>query len=767
MRILVNYNKEDANYLPVLQYYLRAKHLEAVATYAPYTLAELLTKARVSGCEAILLCNTHTLINCVPGQKPTLDAYRGSVLNFSIPAVVCNSLSHTHTVDYGSWLLGKDLDKFAQLKNKTQPFSFTALDCVEKFGAARSVLSKAACISYDIETKTIREEDSNGILLSSDTIITCCSWTAINHDGSLETFVLPLVNFGEDHWLTDGDYAKAITFMREINTLDIPKVMHNGMYDALHSIVYHAEPQFYCLDTMAMMHAEFSSLPKSLDFVASICCHDYIQWKAEAAEASKEKDILRYWAYNGRDTWYTARILLHYLRNLPVYAKRNYATQFKFVYPFLYTAFEGIKIDNDVREKLRSSAKCKLDEALARLRVLTANPSFNPASPKQVQEFIYDVMGAKDPHVGMKKVGSKKIKMVRGTDEKNLKAIGSQHPLLLRITDAILIFRENAKAISTYFDFDQLNGRMLYSLNPFGTETGRASCQSSSFWVGTQVQNVPPYAKDMLVADDGYELAEIDNSQSEARCTAYLSQEENLIKALETPGKDFYRTLGNLFFNIPYEEVTTELRNAIIKKIVHASNYMMGAATMIENAGTQNLINAAPGLGYNIILADTPLVAIKNEGDITLMKFATMLLDTYHAPFPRIRLWYQEVKNTIASTNKLVSPLGWTRYFFGDINKNHAMLRGAVAHGPQNLSVHILNVGLWKVWLLVKQLHGALRLKAQIHDSVLFQYLKGHDEIRKQVQDLLNNPAEIHGRTLRIPTDCKVGLSWGNMEKVK
>lgn len=377
-----------------------------------------------------------------------------------------------------------------------------------------------------------------------------------------------------------------------------------------------------------------------------------------------------------------------------------------------------------------------------------------------MQEFLYDVMGAKDPKIGFKKVGKQKLKMVRGTNEKNLIAIGNQHPLLLRIVNALLQYRENAKAISTYFDFDQLQGRLLYSLNPFGTETGRASCQSSSFWVGTQVQNIPPYAKPMLVADEGYELAEIDNSQSEARCTAYMSEETNLIAALEDKTKDFYKTLGTLFFNIPYEEVTTEFRNAILKKIVHASNYMMGSGTLIENAGAQNLIDSSATLGITINLSDAP-----SPEDITLLKFATMLLDSYHKPFPRIRLWYMEVKHEISTTAKLVSPLGWTRYFFGDILKNHAMLRGAVAHGPQNLSVMILNKGLWKIWNYQKKNPITFRLKAQIHDSILFQYKKTMPQIRREIQDLLYTPVVIHNRTLVIPTDCKYGNDWGNMIK--
>jgi len=760
IRILVNYNKEESNYLPVLQYHLKARNIEAIASSSAYTLGELLTKATVANCDAILLCNPYTLASILPEKNPSLDNYRGSVLRFSKKIVVCNSLAHTHTVPYGSWLLGKDLDKLLHL-NEQSEFTFTVLDATHKFGVAFRTLKDCIFLAYDIETKTYEKRDDDGILITSDTVITCCSWTGLTPSGTLETFVLPFVDFGEDHWLTNEDYGKAIQLMRDINKLDMPKAMHNGMYDSLHSIVYHAEPHNFIFDTMAMAHSEFSELPKTLDFVASITLNDYVQWKYQAELSSKEKDILSYWSYNGKDTWYTARILLHYLKHLPAYAKKNYITQFKFVYPFLYCAFEGIAIDNVKRLELREAASTKLQEALAKLRIMFADNNFNPASPKQVATYIYDVFGAADPKIGYKKVNGKRIKITRGTNEKNLLAIGEQHPILLRVTSALLTYRENAKAISTYFDFDQLNNRLLYNLNPFGTDTNRASCNSSSFWVGTQVQNIPPYAKPFLIADEGYELVEMDNSQSEARCTAYLSQETSLIAALENPAQDFYKSLGTLFFGIPYAEVTKEFRNVVLKKIVHGTNYMMGSATFIENAGAQNLIDASPTLGITITM-DKNKTGLR-EGEMTLLSFGTHLLDAYHKPFPRVRQWYQETKSTIASTHKLVSPLGHTRHFFGDILKDHNMLRSAVAHGPQNLSVHILNIGLWKVWKLVKKLKGALRLKAQIHDSIFAQYLIGRDDIRKDMYDCLQNPVVIHGRTLKIPVDYKTGSDWGNM----
>lgn len=261
---------------------------------------------------------------------------------------------------------------------------------------------------------------------------------------------------------------------------------------------------------------------------------------------------------------------------------------------------------------------------------------FNPGSYRQVQHYVYDVLGAKDPRIGFKKDANKRrIRVERGTDEKNLVAVGEQHPILYAITSRILKYKEMQKAIGTYFDFTQRNGRLLYTINPFGTDTGRMSARKSSFWCGTQIQNIPHYAKSMLIADPGFILCEPDNSQSEARCTAYLAKETELIRALETPGKDFYKSLGTLFFGIPYEEVTTEFRNLVLKKIVHGTNYMMGAETFIQNAGIDNLMFAAGVLGIKI----GPL-----PGQMTMKAFATMLLEKYHNPFQRIRKWYQEVK---------------------------------------------------------------------------------------------------------------------------
>ena len=754
MKILVNYTLEEKQYLPLLVYQLKGLGIEAVGTYAQHKDYELVAKAQANQCAGILLCNPHTLANLVSAPKPTLDAFRGSRIPLEVPAIVCNSLSHLVSVPHGEWLLQQDLKKFSSIRVPTADFDFTPLDTYKPFewASALANLKKCLLVAVDVETAYLNEEEGN--IEGGDSIITSCSWSGLMPDGTILTYVLPLIDFGYDHWTDPKHYAAAIQFMQRANSIAAPKAMHNGMYDSTQLIRYHAEPNNWAIDTMGIAHSTFSELPKDLAFVSSLHLHDYYYWKYESDLASKNKDIYSYWRYNALDTFNTLRVAIQQLRTMPAYAKRNYAEQFPLVYPCLYCSFEGILIDNDKRLPLRAAAEAKLEEARRQLRLMVANSDFNPGSWQQVEFYIYNIFGATKPKIGKSK---------SCTDEKNLIAVGEQHPLLSRVTSHILDYREAQKAIGTYFDFKQKNSRLLYALDPFGTETSRMACKSSSLWVGTQAQNVPKYAKGMLVADPGYTICEVDNSQSEARCTAYCSQETGLISALESATHDFYKTLGTLFFNIPYEQVSDFFRNKVLKKIVHGTNYMMGAKTFIENIGTQILYETAAQMG--LIL--TPHPNPRNPKELTLQAFAKSLLEAYHKPFPRVREWYKELYNEILTTGYLVGPLGNTRRFFGNIAKDHNMLRGAVAHQPQNLSVAILNKGFRKVYReLVIPSKGKFRLKAQVHDSILSQFPadEAHIWVPKK-QALMYNPVVIHGRTLVIPTEAELGPNWKDKEK--
>lgn len=756
MQVLVNLGKDEEPYISQLAMILRSQGLQALSTKRTLTLEELLSLAKRSGCSAILLSNEETLANLVPGKDPTIDMWRGSRLNYSVPVIVINKLAHINTVSHGRWLLEKDIAKLQHLKKRPTPFSFEKLLNVKHFDAALQDLSESMVVYYDVETRTNKptKTEYEGVEEVGRTYITCASWTGIFENGQLRTYMLPLVDFDGDHWRDNESYFKALLLLKRINALPLPKAMHNGMYDATHSIVYNAPPLNYTLDTMALAHAEYAELPKDLSFVASYQLFDYVQWKHDAEAASKSGDQEKYWAYNAKDTWHGARILVQQLRTAPKYAITNYREKFKLVYPALYCNFEGFAIDQKARESSRAVALSDLEKAQASIRVMVADPNFNPGSWQQVQKVVYNVFGAQHPKLGKSK---------SGTDEKNLLAIAEQHPLLAKLVTPILTYRENQKAIGTYYDYLQYHGRLLWALDPFGAETERMACKASSFWCGTQIQNIPKYAKDTLIADPGYELFEADNKQSEGRTTAYCSQETALIAALEDAERDFYLTLGTLFFSIPYEEVTTEFRNKVLKRIVHGTNYMMGPGTFIENIGIKVLYETAPKIGYKIV--PVPTKGVPNE--ITLRGFAKLLLDAYHGPFPRVRKWYDELKFEVSSTGYVVSPLGHTRKCFGNIDRDHAMLRSIVAHQPQNLSVTILNKGFNRLYRdYVLKDNGNIRLKAQIHDSNLGQIRIGmRDHYAPIILDCMDNPVGIHGRILKIPVDIKFGPNWKNMKE--
>lgn len=766
VKILVNYDIAEKGHLSALVYILKSKGLEAVGSSKTFSASSLVDTAKKAGCSGILLCNTSTLLNLVDNPKATLDNYRGSRFAFPVPTIVCNRINHIHSVPHGRFLLEKDLDKFKSINVKAPSFSFTVLEKQRTYEDVLEEMSKSILTAYDIETLTLNEinekSKKDGVLVTDprdwkagDTIISCASWSCLFATGVIKTWVLPLVDFGQDHWREEGQYEAAILFLQKANKLPTTKVMHNGIYDCTHSIVYHAEPYNYSLDTMALAHAEYSELPKTLDFVASIHLPYYMQWKDESEKASKEKDIHAYWTYNAKDTWHTLLICLYQLRNMPVYAKHNFADKFKLVYPSLYCAFEGFKIDLEAQDKVREEATVRLNTHLNLLRTYVADQAFNPGSWQQVQKYVYRVFGGINPKIG---------KSAAGTDEKNLSVVGDQHPLLALLTHSIIEYKGEQKAIGTYFNFLKKNNRLLWNLNPFGAETERMACNASSFWCGTQVQNIPKYAKVFLVADEGFTLVEVDNKQSEGRCTAYLAEDLALIKAIEDKEFDFYKTLGTLFFNIPYIEVTQFFRDKVLKKIVHGTNYMMGAKTFKENIGIKILHETAAILGFKLVPKPSP----KRPKEKTILGFCKELLDKYHVPFKRVKEWYVNIYNEVKATRMLKSPLGHVRYFFGDIEKDHNMLRSAVAHQPQNLSVSILNIGLWKVYkqMVVRPVEplklGDFRLKAQIHDSILAQYRKDLEQYCvKMMMRLMDNPVTVKGRELRIPVDAKVGTVWG------
>lgn len=726
MKVLVNYEKDEKKFLSFIGGMLKAQGIGALVSSNTLTIEHI---GKLEGkVDAIVCCNTETLQNIAHGvtkASVTLDTFRGSVLQYKPQVLVVNALHHIKSVTYGEWLLKRDLAKLKRLAEPIEVPTFTVLEQQAQFDDALEVIEDALLLSIDIETDDMAR-------------ITCISFTALVDVKHTRSYIIPFHDFGVDHFADAEGFERAIFYLRRFCRSAVPKVMFNAGYDASYLIRYGAEPVNLIVDVMGLAHSYYSELPKTLDFVCSLWDHQYIQWKVENAVARKAKDIRGYWYYCVKDSYNTLKALLRMWENVPRYVVHNYQMKFKLTYPCLYCAFEGFRVDAEIKKQVAATAMSVFSKALIDLRVMADDPAFNPGSWQQVQKLVYVVLGARE---------------IKGqsTDAKILAQVGEQHPILSRVVNDIITYREEVKAFSTYFNFKEMNGRLLYNLGPFATDTGRMSSRASNFYVGTQVQNIPPYAKKMLIADDGFTLFEPDNNKSEARIVSRTSRDKALRAALENTEKDFYTQLGTIFFGIPYEEVTKELRNKVLKRIVHGTNYMMQENTFILTAGVKELQEGARMIGYRLT---------------TVKEFAKYLLGIYHKRFPNVARHYSEIQAEILTSGKMTSVLGYTRIFFGNPIDNQEILRAAVAHEAQNLSVDILNIGFWKIYRdLVLTSKGDVRLKAEIHDSNLGQVRTSKlAHYRPLILEAMRNPVTIHGEELTIPVEWKEGTNWATME---
>ena len=183
----------------------------------------------------------------------------------------------------------------------------------------------------------------------------------------------------------------------------------------------------------------------------------------------------------------------------------------------------------------------------------------------------------------------------------------------------------------------------------------------------------------------------------------------------------------------------------------------MGPAVLLETMGPKAVAEAR--------------ILLKLPAKWTLIQVCQHLLRTYELTYPEVKKdWYDALKREIKMTKKLVSALGWTRYFFADPTSSKPALNAAVAHGPQNLSVAIINRVLYKIWhsTVYGDLRGRVRLKAQIHDSIFYAY-KG-DDVPEIMRERMKHPIPVTGvdgqtRTMLIPPDMNSGeVYWGALK---
>lgn len=132
---------------------------------------------------------------------------------------------------------------------------------------------------------------------------------------------------------------------------------------------------------------------------------------------------------------------------------------------------------------------------------------------------------------------------------------------------------------------------------------------------------------------------------------------------------------------------------------------------------------------------------------------------SYFGAFPAIPQWHRWVAEQIQTVHHITTPFGRTRHFFGRPD-DASTLREAVAYSPQSSTGDRMNLGLWRIW---NHFGTSIRLTAQVHDAVYFQYRVADEcEIVTKALELVEVELTHGARNFCIPGEAKIGWNWGN-----
>lgn len=720
------------------------------------THLELYCKSR--GITAVASTNTSILRKLLELRgniktNPSLEDYQGSVFEYkNLEIVFVSPLRQLLTVPYGKFITARFISKVANPSSWAEPTDFSwELLTAANYGRVFQDLSGAYAIAADIETFKL------------NLAIRCIGYTGVFIDSlgtiSTRSYVLPI------------DSLWALAAMRNINALPIQKIFQNGKYDCSYLLRYNAEPTHWFWDTAHFFHSYYSELPKDLAFLNAFFLRKVVYWK----DLAETNDLHEYYKYNALDTWATANVWIRQLIESPDWARHNYTLEFPLVYPCLLAEMTGLKRDMARLTQARKEVDEYIVPELKSLQTIVGKADFNPGSPVQVKTLL-KILGCGD---------------IDSSNEKDINKAMIRHPLNAHILLKVLNIRGLRKLATTYLRLDsdadkngdgggkELNGIILYALNPHGTDTARLASREHHFWCGLQIQNIPRgiEVKQTIVAPDGFFLGECDLEQAESRDTANISGDENLIAAV-SGSRDFHSVNASAFFGVPYDDIFDDasgktkdkpLRD-LAKRVNHGANYNMGPGVLVDTMGLGRIWEAARLLKLSFV---------------DPKKIAEFLLAQFHRTYPKIAgAYYVWVKSEIATTRRLTSRAyhhtefnrtrnpdvrayiekgDWTRYCFGSPDKNKSDLNSYVAHCPQSLNARTLNEAFLKVFYEIALPNPiSFRLHAQIHDSILFSYKLGNDALAERVRECMEIPVTIRDvsgtyRNFTVPAALKIG----------
>ena len=342
----------------------------------------------------------------------------------------------------------------------------------------------------------------------------------------------------------------------------------------------------------------------------------------------------------------------------------------------------GVLVDKDGIEQFGVKLRTELEQVLTRIHMETGSASFNPNSPKQLGEMLFDTMGL--PH-------GKKTQRGWSTDAETLESL-RDYPLV----EDILQYRAYQKLNSTYVEgllkVIGEDGRIHSTFNQTEARTGRLSSDNPN------LQNIPirtelgSQLRAYFIAKPGCVLVDADYSQIELRILAHVTGDEHMQNAFRS-GEDIHRSTAAKIYGIPQSEVTPRLRSSA-KAINFGIMYGKGAYSLSKDIGVS-------------------------------VKEADAFLKNYLAAFPKVD-GYMEKTIADAKDRGYVSTLFGRRRALPELSSSNRNIRASGERMARNTPIQgtaadVIKLAMVRVWRRLRDEKMESRLILTVHDELIVE----------------------------------------------
>lgn len=378
----------------------------------------------------------------------------------------------------------------------------------------------------------------------------------------------------------------------------------------------------------------------------------------------------------------------------------------------------GIRIDVAHFQALSRQMEAKLAELRDRITEL-AGASFNPSSPKQVAEVLFERLGLQPKRKG---------KTGYSTDVEVLEELASQHEL----PRLVLEFRQWEKLKNTYVDVlpamvNPTTGRVHTTFNQTMAATGRLSSSDPN------LQNIPvrnelgrSIRRGFLPSRDDHVLVSADYSQIELRILAHVSGDPELVQAFHED-RDVHILTASKIYGLPPAEITPQQRDQA-KVVNFGIIYGMSAA----------------GLSQRLKIP---------------VEEARRFIDQYFQAYRGVKEW---IEKTLAAARQhgYVTTLAGRRRYLADINSQNYNARAAAERMAINAPIQGSSADMIKLAML--DIHGWLRssdwetrMILQVHDELIF------DVPEQERESVVPEIARRMERAMPLKVPVRVDVKWG------